>query len=98
MLNQINISERLFWDTDIESIDPEKHAQFIIGRAVMKGTMADWKEIKRFYGLARIKNEMLSIRYLDKITLSFLSTYFNTPKEEFRCYTMSQSHPKLWDY
>lgn len=86
------------WDTDISSVDPEKHAKFIIGRVVMRGTLEDWNEIKRYYGKERILSEMLTIRYLDKVTLSFLSAYFNTPKEQFRCYIMSQSHPTHWDY
>lgn len=98
MLDSLHINERLFWDTDIQSIDSQKHAQFIIGRAIMRGTVNDWMEIKRFYGIERIKSEMLSIRYLDKLSLGFLSTYFSIPKEQFRCYAMNQSHPKLWEY
>ncbi len=98
MLNDLHINDRLFWDTDIKSIDPQKNAQFIIGRVIMRGTMGDWTEIKRFYGVERIKSEMLSIRYLDKVSLGFLSSYFGISKDKFRCYTMNQSLPKLWEY
>ena len=98
MLKELNISEYLFWDTDINSLDKEKHARFIIGRVIMRGTLEDWKTIKKVYGLSRIKSEMLSIRHLDKVSLSFLSAYFNTPKNKFRCYIQSQSQPQHWDY
>lgn len=98
MLNGPDISRYLLWEVDTAQLDAEKHAQFIIGRVVMKGTLNDWFEIKRYYGLERIKAEMLDIRYLDKLTLSFLSVYFNIPKEKFRCYMLSQSHPTHWEY
>lgn len=98
MLNGPDISSYLLWEVDKAQLDAEKHAQFIIGRVVMKGTLNDWFEIKRYYGLERIKAEMLDIRYLDKLTLSFLSVYFNIPKEKFRCFQWRQSIPETWEY
>lgn len=80
----------LFWDTDMKSINPELHANYIVERVVTRGNMADWKRIKEMYGLGKIKNICTQIRSLDKNTLSFLCAYFDTSKEEFRCYKSSQ--------
>jgi len=38
----------LFWDTNIETIDPEKNARSIIERVLMHGTVDDWREISSF--------------------------------------------------
>ncbi len=62
------------------------------------GMSKRWNIIKSFYGLERIKIEMLQERYFDKKTLSFLSCIFDMPKEKFRCYTGQQSSPPHWNF
>ena len=94
----MNLSPTLFWDTDVDSIDWEKQARSIIERVITRGDIDDWKQIKKFYGLPKIKKEIISMRYLDKKTLNFFSIYFDVPKTKFRCYTMKQLFPAHWDY
>ena len=96
--NRVNLSPTLFWDTDVDLIDWEKQARFIIERVITRGDIEDWKQIKKFYGLQKIKKEIISMRYLDKKTLNFFSIYFDVPKMKFRCYTMKQLFPAHWDY
>lgn len=94
----INLSTSIFWDIDINSLDYEKHARFIISRVLMRGTYEDWNEIKKYYGIERIKNEIVNVRYLDKLTLNFCCIYFDIPIEKFRCYNIEPSIRKLWNY
>ncbi len=94
----LELSQTIFWDTDIDKLDYEKHARHIIERVLMRGMLKDWFEIKRYYGLERIKTEILKIRYLDKVTLNFCSKYFKLPKEQFKCYNTEQSIRQLWNY
>ena len=94
----MELSKIIFWDTDEEKVDYERNARYIISKVVMYGTIDDWKQIKSYYGLQRIKQEMLQERYLDKKALSFLSCILETPKEEFRCYTEQRSIPPHWNY
>ncbi len=61
----------------------------------MYGDLKDWHEIKKFYGIDKIKNTVLYIRYLDKLTLNFCSQYFGVPKEQFRCNNTPQSAKAL---
>ncbi len=68
----MNLPSYLFWDTDLTSLDYNKHARFVIQRVVMKGSIDDWRTIKAFYGLEFIKKEIVQIRYLDTLTLNFL--------------------------
>ena len=80
------LSIHLFWDVDFSSLDENKHSRFIIERVVSKGNINDWQAIKEIYGLQKIKNEIIEIRYIDNKTFSFLSSYFNIDKSKFRCY------------
>jgi len=94
----MELSKALFWDTDIKKIDYERNARHIIERVLQRGMLNDWFEIKKYYGLDRIKQEILQIRYLDKISLNFCSKYFKISKEQFKCYNTEQSIQKLWNY
>ncbi len=92
-----SLSPVLFWDTDPEKIRWEEKAAYVISRAVMYGTKEDWNAIKIYYGLERIKEEMVKVRYLDPKSLHFLSLILETPKEKFRCYSLMQSQPTPWN-
>ncbi len=39
------LNKALFWDTDYQDIDYEKHARFVIERVVTRGNLKDWKEL-----------------------------------------------------
>jgi hypothetical protein len=92
------LSQWLFWDVDIGELNPQKHAAQIIEKVITRGDIADWHEIREYYGLNRIAEETKKLRYLDDLTLNFVSRLFQIPKEEFRCYTMKQSHPGPWKF
>lgn len=55
----IQLSKVIFWDVDYDRINWAEKARFVIGRVLMYGSVADWQAIKSFYGLERIKEEML---------------------------------------
>lgn len=92
----MNLSKVIFWDTQYEQIDWVNKARYVIERVVMYGTVADWRAIQSFYGMERIKEEMLQSRDLDDKSMSFLSCIFNIPLQQFRCYTLKQSMPIHW--
>ena len=87
-----DLPARLFWDTDINSIDLEANARFVIHRVISKGSISDWVKIKEYYGIDTIKTEILQIRSLDAKTFNFFRTYFNIDKTLFRCYLNLQSN------
>jgi uncharacterized protein DUF6922 len=91
-------STNLFWDTDETTLDPEKNARFIVERVLSRGRLSDWRVLYHLYGEERIKREVLKIRYLDKVTLSFCSSFFDVPKSKFRCYKQPQSIQQLWQF
>jgi len=75
----------LFWDTNPEKLDFEKHKDFIIVRVLMRGDTDDFLEIQNFYGTKTMIQAAKNAKYLDKKTLNFLSLIFDIPKKEFRC-------------
>ncbi len=89
-------NKALFGDIDFNSLDGEKHARFIIERLLQKGDISDWKLIKLYFGLDKIKSDVVRVRHFNDKTLNFLSVILNIPKEEFRCYNTKVSTQKHW--
>ena len=83
------LSQYLFWDFDINMLDPNIDKKLILERVFSRGTENDEKEAFRYYGKNTIKDCILSIKYFDKKTLNYLSIVFNVSKEKFRCYKQS---------
>jgi len=52
----------LFWDTDMNRIDWEKHSKFVIQRVFERGNEAEKEEITRFYGLEKV-NAVLNQKF-----------------------------------
>ena len=94
----LKLSRSLFWDVDPETIDPDKHVLFIIERVLTRGTWEEFQIIMTHYGKETVGSTATLIRHLDKKTLSFCASYFNIPKEKFKCYLQQQLHQTHWDY
>ncbi|KQT17567.1 hypothetical protein ASG31_09200 [Chryseobacterium sp. Leaf404] len=85
-----DFSPHLYGDVHLAAFDLEKHNVHMIQKVLEYGRMSDWNLLKSFYGLDKIKEVSLNLRSLDAVTLSFLSTIFNSDKTEFRCYIHRQ--------
>jgi len=85
------LSKFLFWDCNIDQLDPDVDRNLILERVFSLGTENDEREVFDYYGKDFIKHTILKIKYLDKKTLNYLSIVFDIPKEEFKCYKRSLS-------
>jgi hypothetical protein len=92
------LRKQIFWDTEMSQLDYEGNANAIIVRVLERGNMDEWNEIKRYYGHEKIKEAALKARYLPKKVLAFISSIYNIPITQFRCYTWRQSNPILWNF
>ena len=88
----------LFWDTDVKTMDVQKHKRHIIERTLMRGRIEEVRALFAFYSKDIIGEVMLSARYIDKLTLALCCAIFEKPITEFRCYKLAQSNPQHWDY
>ena len=84
------LSQYLFWDCNVNMLDPYIDKEMILERVFSQGTEEDEKEVFKFYGKDEIKNSVLDVKYFDKKTLNYLSIVLNIPKENFKCYKKSQ--------
>jgi hypothetical protein len=92
------LSKTLFWDVDVITIDPDKHAPYIVERVLSRGSMEDFKHVKAYYGKLKLKSIVKKLRYMDDRVLNFCSVYFGVPISDFRCYTLRQSNQAHWNY
>ena len=93
-----NFSPHLFWDVPKESVDLEKHSQFIVKRVLEYGLIGDWEFIREYYGLQKIVEIAKNFRTLEPRALSYLSVISKTPREEFRCYNCQLLKQAHWNY
>jgi len=85
------LSKYLFWDYNIDTLDPKNDINLILERVFTQGTENDEKEIFKYYNMNSIKDSVLNIKYFDRKTLNYLSIILNIPKKEFKCYKKSLS-------
>lgn len=93
-----SLSKSLFWDVNFEEIDSQIHSLFITERVLTRGTLDDFRAVKNYYGIEKLKSIIVEIKNLDERTLSFCSAYFSIPKTNFRCYKFKQSNQTHWNY
>ena len=86
-----DLSPHLFWDVDREKLTFEKSSQYLIERVAYLGDLKDWLLLRKVYGIEKLKEVVLNMRYLDDKSIHFYSEIFEIPKEKFRCYIQKQS-------
>ncbi len=92
------ISKKAFWDISFPDLDFEKSSLFVMQKVFNYGDWNDQVEIMRYYGLERIKQEIVHASYLRKPVLSFLCTILQLEKTDFECYKKMQLNPLPWNY
>ena len=93
-----NLSIHLFWDIDKATFNPAKNRKQIIQRVLEYGLLNDWKIISAYYGILEISKIAVSIKDLDKKSMSFISALSGIPIEKFLCYPTRQSMPPYWNF
>jgi hypothetical protein len=87
-----SLTQSLFWDVNFKEIDSQIHSLFITERVLTRGTIDDFRAIKSYYGVEKLKSIIVEIKNLDERTLSFCSAYFSISKTKFRCSNFKQSN------
>lgn len=92
------ISKKAFWDIDFSELDFERSSLYIMEKIFNYGSWNDQVEIMRYYGLPRIRKEIVNAGYLRKPVLSFLCTILQLQKTDFTCYKRMLLNPIRWNY
>ena len=59
---------RLFWDTDPDKLDLERHTRYIITRGLEKGDLEDWNWLRWTYGEKRLRETLEENRQVSPAT------------------------------
>lgn len=71
-----------------EELENEMGAAWLIEKIFTRGDIKDVKNIRKYFGDEKIKEEVIKIKWLSKEELSFLSGIFDIPKENFLTYQL----------
>ena len=86
------LSKRIFWDTDIQTLDYLKNRDFIIGRIVMYGTEEDEKLLYKIYSWRVVRKVVIKEEYLSEKIVRYLSYMLNVKEQKFKCFGKIPSH------
>lgn len=92
------LSKQAFWDVDMDKIDYEKRARFVIEKIVDRGSLDDFIQLRKFYGDQKIREEIVNAKWLGYKEIYFCCAIFNLKPEDFKCYMTKLLNPTLWVY
>ena len=92
-----NISKIAFWDVNFDNIDFEGNSVFVMDKVFNYGIWSDIIEILRFYGIERIRKEIVQAPYFKNTTLSFLCVILNLTEQDFIVYQRRQTRKPIWN-
>ena len=85
MKGKLALRPTLFWETNPKKLDEQKDAEFIIGRVLDFGNLKEWKAIKDFYGLTRIKKVIQRHIFSDPRSANFWAMILGISLKNLRC-------------
>ena len=93
-----NLSPIAFWDVAFDQIDFEADSLFVMSKVFNFGLWSDILEVLNYYGLERVRNEIVQAAYLKKTTLSFLCVILSLDERDFETYQRRQERKPVWEY
>ena len=96
--NRPNLSATAFWDVAFEQIDFEADSLFVMNKVFNYGLWADILEVLKYYGLERVKREIVQAAYLKKTALSFLCVLLDLTPGDFKVYQRRQQRKPVWEH
>jgi hypothetical protein len=77
------LSKQAFWDVDIEKINYEKNARYVVEKVLERGTAEDFINILNYYGFKKAKELSLQALWLSDISINFCCTLFKVKPTAF---------------
>lgn len=93
-----SISATAFWDVDFKHIDFEANSLFVLDKVFNYGTWGDVIGALKYYGVERVKKEVVKAPYFKKTTLAFLCTVLNLKPKDFKAYRRRQERKTHWKH
>lgn len=84
------LSPHLFWDVDINKLEPDKCPDYIMQRVFDNGTIYDVSYLYAYYGIKKIKEVIINIPDLQTRTAKHLAGVWNIPLSHFKCIRLKE--------
>ena len=92
------LSRRIFWDVNFDTLDYNKSAAFIIERVFERGDVPDIRNCRRYYGDELIRKVLTNAKWLSLHTIYLACAILSNDLTDYRCYNTAQSNPEHWKY
>ena len=90
-------NKSLFWDTDINNIDPVKHKNYIIERILKFGDFGDYNWLKNKYSINDIKDVLLKEKSdLDPKSINFWCRSFGVKESICTQKLLAKTQELFW--
>lgn len=92
-----DLPKRLFWEYKFNEMDWLGDIAVVVERVLEKGSVEEWNEIVRFYGLKKVKYTVKNkIGFLSDHKMDEACAFLGLKKEQTKCYIRKQSKPQHW--
>ena len=89
---------RIFWDVDVDKLDYDGKASFIIERIFERGDVDDIRQCRGYYGDEKIRGVLEKAMWLSLHTIYLACALFENELTDYRCYITAQSNPNHFMY
>lgn len=89
---------RIFWDVELDHLDYDGKASFVIERVFNRGDVEDIRQCRRYYGEDLVKEVLLDAKFLMEHRMHLAAAVIDEPIESFRCYKLRQSNQAHYPY
>ncbi|MEO7216198.1 hypothetical protein [Mucilaginibacter sp.] len=97
-MNKPILSKQAFWDVDMDNIDYERNARFVVEKVIERGKSKDFDNLLQFYGFDKVGRLALQANWLSDISINFCCILFDLKPTDFKCYEKKQLNRQHWDF
>lgn len=91
------INPKLLWEYDLVNFDFQNMRNVVVQRVIERGHVNDFYAMLHFYGVDGVIEEVKMLPYLNDIDMNFVSTVFNIPLDQLKCYEKKQLPQRHWN-
>lgn len=81
-----------FWDVNLETLDFDRYADFVIIRVMERGSAEDMGEVSRYYGREKVIKALTMATSLLPAGIAAGKHFYNLKDTDFKCFTGKQFH------
>lgn len=96
--NKPVFNKRIFWDIDIDKLDYDAKASFVVERVFERGDVEDIRQCRRYYGDEKLASALLNAKYLSLPAIYLAAAVIDKPLTDFKCFTPKRLNPQHYPY